>query len=321
MNLEKRWQNWDSIMRNAFADEITKLAEQHPELVILSADIGNRFFDKFKQQFPSRFYNCGIAESNMIGVAAGMALSGLRPLAYTIAPFITARCFEQIRVDVCYHRLAVIIVGMGSGFSYASLNATHHSLEDIGILRLLPNMKVVCPGDPIEVRLCLRDAFRQNDPVYIRLGKKGEPMIHPQEFDFKIGRARLVRTGSDICFLSTGAILPEVIRASEELASRNISAEVTSFHTVKPLDTEYLSEVFSRFPCVVTVEEHGRAGGLGGSIAEWLVDHPGVKARLLRIGIPDQFLYEAGDQKYARELFGLTGPSIAGAAMQSLSLV
>src|SRR5215467_4329085 len=143
-------------MRNAFADELTKLGSEEPCVVMLSGDIGNRLFDKFKDRHPGRFLNCGVAEANMTGVAAGMAMCGLRPVAYTITPFVTTRCLEQIRVDVCYHNLPVTIVGVGAGLSYASLNATHHSCEDVAFLRALPNMSIVCPADPVEVRCSLK---------------------------------------------------------------------------------------------------------------------------------------------------------------------
>src|SRR2546430_5284860 len=164
-------------MRNAFATEITSLASEDERLVLLSGDIGNKLFDGYKEKFPERFFNCGVAEANMMGMAAGMALSGMRPITYTITPFTTTRCFEQIRVDVCYHNVPVIIVGVGGGLSYASLGATHHSCEDIALLRMLPNMTVICPGDAIEVRGALRAALRHDGPVYIRLGKKGEPIV------------------------------------------------------------------------------------------------------------------------------------------------
>src|SRR5262245_37500104 len=162
-------------MRNAFAAEVTALAGQDERVVLLMGDIGNRLFNDFRDRHPERFFNCGIAEANMTGMAAGMAACGLRPVTYTIAPFVTTRCLEQVRVDVCYHRLPVTIVGVGAGLSYASLGATHQACEDIAFLRALPGMTVVCPADPLEVRLALRAALRHPGPVYLRLGKKGEP--------------------------------------------------------------------------------------------------------------------------------------------------
>ncbi len=305
-------------MRDAFSDEITKLAAKDPRIVLLSGDIGNRLFDKFKSQFPKRFYNCGIAEANMMSMSAGLALCGLRPVPYTIVPFITTRCFEQIRVDVCYHRLPVTIVGVGGGFSYASLNATHHSCEEIAIMRVLPNMTVICPGDAIEVRLALRAAIKHEGPVYIRLGKKGEPVVHEKEFPFMIGKGVVVRSGSDVCFLNSGLLLPTVVRAAQELEKQGISAKVVSFHTIKPLDDKLLEEVFSSYPLVVTVEEHSQIGGLGGSIAEWLTTRTRFRAQLCRIGTPDVFFYEAGGQEDAREHFGFTPSAIAERTVQTL---
>src|ERR1700759_3535329 len=165
-------------MRNAFADEVLRLGQEDERIVLLSGDIGNRMFDKFKDLCPGRFINCGIAEANMMGVAAGMAMNGLRPIAYTITPFVTTRCLEQIRTDVCYHEAPVTIVAVGAGLAYSGLGPTHHACEDISFLRSIPNMVVICPGDAFEVRAALRASMRQNRPVYIRMGKKGETVVH-----------------------------------------------------------------------------------------------------------------------------------------------
>ena len=194
-------------MRAAFADEIETLAAEDNRIVLLSGDIGNRMFDTFKEKSPDNFYNCGVAEANMTGMAAGMALCGLRPVTYTITAFNTARVLEQIRLDVCFQNLPVIIVGVGGGLSYASLNATHHALEDIAFLRVLPNMTVICPGDAWEVRAALRAALQINGPVYIRMAKKNEPLVHSSMPDFSIGKGLIVREGTDICFLNSGSFI------------------------------------------------------------------------------------------------------------------
>lgn len=298
-------------MRNAFADEATKLAAADSRIVLLSGDIGNKLFDKFKDANEGRFFNCGIAEANMMGVAAGMALSGLRPIIYTITPFTTTRCYEQIRVDACYHNVPVIIVGTGSGLSYAELGPTHHSCEDLAILRVLPNMTVLAPADEVELRQCMRAALRQDGPVYIRIGKKGEKIIPKADDRFEIGHSITVREGSDVCLIGTGTLMPIVMEAAEALAEKGVTARVESFHTIKPLDESTLSEVFSRHAIVAVVEEHSRIGGLYGSIAEWLARQNGMKARLISFGTDDEFMHEVGTQEYARAKYGLTADNIS----------
>jgi transketolase len=298
-------------MRNAFADEVTKLGMADPRVVLLSGDIGNKLFDKFKDNNEGRFLNCGIAEANMMGVAAGMALSGLRPIIYTITPFTTTRCYEQIRVDACYHNVPVIIVGTGSGLSYAELGPTHHSCEDLAIMRVLPNMTVLAPADEVELRQCLRAAFKLKGPVYIRIGKKGEAIIPKKDDQFEIGRSITVREGSEVCLIGTGTLLPTVLQAAELLAAKGITARVESFHTIKPLDEKTVGDAFSRYPVVAVVEEHSRIGGLAGSIAEWLAKNEGIKGRLISFGTDDDFMHEIGTQDYARAKYGLTAENIA----------
>jgi transketolase len=304
-------------MRNAFADELTQLAEQDPRLILLSGDIGNKLFDKFKDVDDLRFYNCGIAEANMMGVSAGMALSGLRPFVYTITPFTTTRCFEQIRVDVCYHKAPVVIVGTGAGLSYAELGPTHHSLEDIAILRTLPGMRIVAPCDSIELRLALRAALEDDSPTYIRIGKKGEADIHPNPPKFKIGKAIIVRPGNDVSMLCAGSMMLETLKAADILAAKGVSAEVVSFHTVKPLDESYLQSAASSFKLLATVEEHGRIGGFGSAVSEWRA-RTNCNLQQISFGADDEFMHEVGSQDYARKKYGLTAENIATRMIEAL---
>lgn len=297
-------------MRNALAEEIYCLAKEDARVVMLSGDIGNRLFDKYKESFPDRFFNCGVAEANMMGVAAGLALSGFRPIAYTITPFITYRCIEQIRVDVCYHNAPVIIVGVGAGLSYASLGASHHSCEDIAMMRSLPGMQVVCPADPWEVKSSLEAALHSNLPTYIRIGKKGEPKIHPSRPNLTIGHAIRIREGNDICVLSCGTVLPEVISAADNLANRHEVA-IYSFHSVKPLDAELLEHVFRSYALVVTVEEHSTVGGFGSAVAEWKCDQISNQADLLRIGTKDEFIHTTQHHVDAKRLWKLDAQAIS----------
>jgi transketolase len=306
-------------MRNAFADELTRLGDEDSRIVMLSGDIGNRLFDKFKANHAARFFNCGVAEANMMGVAAGLAMNGLRPVAYTIAPFVTTRCLEQIRTDVCYHEAPVTIVAVGAGLAYSGLGPTHQACEDIAFLRALPNMVVICPGDAYEVRSALRAAMKQDRPAYIRLGKKGEPLVHRGPLDdFQIGKAITIADGKDVCLLSTGNILPEAIEAAQKLEQQGISAAVVSFHTVKPLDEDCLEQVFDRFALVATLEEHSLIGGFGAAVAEWLVDSQTRPRQFIRFGTPDAFFKKSGEQEYAREELGLTARHIADQIVHAL---
>ena len=305
-------------MRNTFAHELTALAAEDPRLVVLSGDIGNRLFDDFKEAAPERFYNCGIAEANMTGVAAGLALTGFRPVTYTITPFAVVRCLEQIRVDVCYHGLPVIIAGTGSGLSYAELGPTHHSLDDVAFMRALPGMTVVCPCDRTEVRLALRAALAQDGPVYLRLGKKGEPHLHRADPEFSLGRAITLRQGTDACILSSGPITGVALSCADLLAQKGISVRVESVHTVKPLDTGLLEGLCGSYPVVAVVEEHSLIGGLGSAVAQWMAAQQGPTFRLLSFAAPDRFLEQVGSQEYARLLIGLTPERMSESLLKAL---
>lgn len=294
-------------MRNAFADEILKLALADERIVVLSGDIGNRLFDKFKAAMPTRFYNCGVAEANMISLASGLASSGLRPVCYTITPFVTTRCLEQIKLDVCYHNMPVTIVGTGSGLSYAALGSTHHSFEDLAIMRSLPGMNVLAPADALELRAAMCWAFAQNQPAYLRIGKKGEPVL-TEEAAFTTGRWQCLRTGSSATLLACGTILSEVLAAADLLAKENIQAAVWNCASVKPLDFETLSHLGSS--PVFSIEEHSVLGGFGSAVAEFLSGRTNPP-RLIRLGIPDEFLHDCGEQEEARVYCGLDAVSLS----------
>jgi transketolase len=291
----------DALMRNAFAQQLAFLAENNPDLVFLSGDIGNRLFNKYKELYPKRFINCGVAEANMTSMAAGLALEGLKPITYTIAAFNTVRCLEQIRNDICYHKLPVIIVGVGAGLSYASLGGSHHCLEDISFLRALPNMQVLCPSDPVEVKLLLTKALASKKPTYLRLGKKGEPIIHQQDPNLTIGKAHLVKPGNKHLLITTGTMLSTALT----IAGSDPQFAVASFHTIKPLDIEFLTEACDKYQSWVSIEEHSLIGGLGSAIAEWLITQK-KKPPYLRCGTPDVFAPSIGSKAYLLQQYELT---------------
>jgi transketolase len=303
-------------MRNAFAQVVTKLAIQNPNLVLLAGDIGNRMFDTFKAKYPDRFYNCGVAEAGMTGIAAGLAVSGLQPITYTITPFNTLRCLEQIRDDVCYPDLPVILVGTGAGLSYANLGATHHSMDDIAALRILPNMHVICPGDPVEVKLAVTAALALKRPTYIRIGKKGEPVVHAQLPSFQVGRGITLQEGTDIALISVGNVLPMAQDCAQLLTDKGLSTGLVSFHTVKPLDDVLLMELFNRYQQIAVIEEHGLAGGAGSAILEWGCAHRVDLRKLRCFGGPDRFLTACGNQQQARHSIGLEPTTIVQSLVQ-----
>jgi len=298
-------------MRNAFAKEITRLAKSSSKLVLLSGDIGNRLFDEYKDIPNSNFLNCGVAEANMMGVAAGLAMSGLKPIVYTITPFTTTRCLEQIRVDVCYHNVPVIIIGTGSGLSYASLGPTHHSLEDFAIFRALPNITILAPSDSVELKKCLNEALKMNTPVYIRIGKKGEEVLTKESTPLKIGKSINYKRGNEVCLIGTGTIMSEVLKASKLLESKGISTCVEGFHTIKPLDTRSLKRLFSLFDVISVIEEHSSIGGLFGAISEWrALENNFYNTQVISFGTKDEFMHEIGTQQHARKINGINALNI-----------
>lgn len=305
-------------MRNAFSKIVTDLAEINTNIVMLTGDIGNRLFDTFKYKYSNRFYNCGVAEAGMTGIAAGLASCGLQPLTYTITPFNTLRCLEQIRNDICYPNLPVIIVGTGSGLSYSNLGITHHSMEDIGVMRMLPNMHVVCPADPVEVKLAVADALRLKRPTYIRLGKKGEPVVHTEPPPFEIGKGITVRQGDDIVLLSVGSMLSVALQCAELIAETGASVRVVSLHTVKPLDEPLLEELFLNYRVIAVLEEHGLAGGAGSAVLEWGCSRHLDLGKTRCFGGPDRFLTACGNQQQARDQIGLNAEAITHELLKAL---
>lgn len=305
-------------MRNEFAKIITELSIVKKDIVLLAGDIGNRLFDNFKKNNPERFYNCGVAEANMTGVASGLASSGFKPVTYTITPFNTARCFEQIRLDICYPNLPVIIVGTGSGLSYASLGATHHSMEDISILKTLPNLQIICPADKKEVREAFIKAYESNKPTYIRLGKKGEPLIHKKKPNFQIGKSIFLKKGNDVALLGVGNALSIAAKCEEELFKKKIKCDLVSFHTPKPLDKKLLNNLFKSNKLIAIIEEHGLIGGVGSSVLEWANENKLDTKNVLRFGGPDKFLTGCGNQTEARKFIGLTSNKICDRILKIL---
>jgi len=306
-------------VRTAFFDELLRLGELDKRIMLVVGDLGFGVVTEFVERLPQQFLNAGVAEQNMTGLAAGMALSGRIAVTYSIANFPTLRCLEQIRNDVCYHNANVKIVAVGGGFTYGSLGPSHHATEDIAIMRTLPNMLVVAPGDPVEARLAARAILAHPGPCYLRLGRGGEASVHlSNNLPLRLGEAIVVREGSDVTLISTGAVLPEVVVAADRLRERGLGVRVLSMHTVKPLDVEAVRRAGRETDVVLTIEEHSVIGGLGGAVAECLMEADHRPTTFRRLGLRETFSSEVGDQTYLRTRYGLDADGIVHAVEKTL---
>lgn len=292
-------------MRTAFIKTLSELAKTDERIWLLCGDLGYSVLESFAQNFPKRFVNVGVAEQNMIGIATGLALSGKVVFIYSIANFPTLRCLEQIRNDICYHNANVKIVSVGAGFTYASHGYTHHGIEDMAILRTLPNMTVIAPGDPVETELATRAMLDLASPCYMRLGKAGEPIVHQIPPEFHIGKMIPVQTGKDALLISTGGMLPIAIATSQQALNHNLKIAVWSCPFISPIDEESVILAASQFTLIITLEEGTTKGGLGGSIAEIIVGISERKTTLLPMGVNKQIIFHAYNQEQMREIIGL----------------
>jgi transketolase len=308
-------------MRTAFIAELLECAEQDPSIWLVTGDLGYSVLEPFAERFPDRYVNAGVAEQNMVGVAAGLARSGATVFVYSIANFPTFRCLEQVRNDVCYAGAAVTIVSVGSGFSYGAHGSTHHAIEDLAVMRSLPGIVVVSPGDPNETRFATRALAGLRGPAYLRLGKAGESSVDACDRDhFALGQMRLVRDGNDVTVLATGSVLAIVEVAAETLERDGISTRVYSAHTLKPFDAVTLQRAISETGGIVTVEEHRLVGGLRSAVAEALLDVPDRPLREIRsLGVGPDALLRTGDQAHLRAVSGLTEDAISDAVRGVLS--
>lgn len=301
-------------MRDTFVKTLAALAKEDPSIELVTGDLGFGVLKPFYEALPDQFTNAGIAEQNMTALAAGMALEGKTVFTYSIGNFPTLRCLEQIRNDCAYLQANVKIVCVGGGLVYGSLGMSHHATEDIAVLRALPGVMVICPGDLVEAEEAVKAIARTEGTVYLRLGRGGEPRVHETRPGFQIGKAiPLCETGAeppDVALFSTGAILSEVAEARKLLQGQGLRVAQYSFPTVKPLDGAVALDCARRTRRIVTVEEHNIVGGFGGAVSE-VLSGSGLPTRLLRLGLPDTYCSEVGSQDYLRAWFGLRGPQLA----------
>ncbi len=276
-------------MRRAFSNAICRAAEKDPAVMFLTGDLGYQVFDEFIAKFGPRYVNAGIAEAQMVAMAAGLAKEGFRPIVYSIASFMTARPFEQIRVCVSYPNYPVLIVGAGGGYAYSSGGITHHAGDDLALMSLLPGMTVTAPCDPLEIGALLPQLLKLDGPAYMRIGKFGEPEVRCDE-PAVLGRARLLMRGGRVALVTTGALAAVAQAAVTELRQEGITPSLYHFHTVKPLDTAALGKITGEAGSIIVAEESSPVGGLASAIANWMAFGKN-KARLIRLGTPDSFLF------------------------------
>ena len=301
-------------MRDTFVRTLIEEAKKNENIELITGDLGFGVLKPYFEQLPNQFTNAGIAEQSMTGIAAGMALCGKTVFTYSIGNFPTLRCIEQIRNDCAYHHANVKIVCVGGGFVYGSLGMSHQATEDIAIMRALPEVTVVCPGDLVEAAEATKAIANMPGTVYLRLGRGGEKRIHNKIDNFQIGKAIKIQDakedcGKKIALFSTGAILDEATEAVKMLEEAGIGVEEYSFHTVKPIDKDVILDCAGRYDYIVTVEEHNIIGGFASAVSEVLSDSD-EKARLIKIGLNDEYCSKVGNQKYLREQYGLGAENI-----------
>lgn len=298
-------------MRNAFTNTIVDACKERDDIFIISGDAGLGVFDEFKEQYSGRFLNLGIAEQNMIGFAGGLAMTGHKVCLYNIIPFLLYRCYEQVRNDICYQELPVVLTGIGSGVTYALQGMTHYSIEDIGIARTLPNLTVISPIDPVEAKLSAEYSLKSKNPVYVRLAKRGEPVFHSNE-DFDITMPQVLRDGEEIALLFHGTVSQEVMKAYDELVNDGIHPMLVSVPMLQPLNDTALLNIVKNIKRVVSVEEHYENSGLGNILSN-LFSRLNIPMKLKRLGIPYGFIHDIKDQNGMREHFGISAAGIVKA--------
>ncbi len=296
-------------MRKTSLNNIYQLAQKDERVVFIGSDLGPGVLSEFKRNIPERFFMEGISEQYIIGMAAGLAFDGFIPYVNTIATFLTRRCFEQLAVDLCMHDLPVRLIANGGGLVYAPLGPTHQAIEDIGILRTLPNMTIVAPCDADEMARLIDASLHWPHPMYIRLAKGGDPLFSKSELGFEIGKGIKLKHARDVLLVTTGITTQIGLQTSESLSKENIDCGVFHMHTIKPFDHDGLFEAAESVKLIITIEEHVLNGGLGSAVLEAFSDH-GLEKKIIRLGIPDVFAKKYGSQELLMSEFGLDQETI-----------
>jgi transketolase len=305
-------------VRSTAIKTLADAASGGADIHLFTADLGFKVLDPFRDAHPHRFTNVGVAEANMVGIAAGMALSGKRPVCYSMVPFLFMRAFEQVRLDVVAARLPVVLIGVGGGLSYGSEGMSHHAIEDLAMARSLPGLRVIAPGDPHETVAAVKLALREAGPTFIRLGKNGDPHLHPGPLSDLSRPVTLHGEGSHIVLLATGHILGAAVAACKRLTSRGIQVRLVSVPMIKPFDHGFIRRIASDAESIFTLEEHSVIGGLGSQVAEILLEERYTK-RFLKLGLPDVYCTTHGTLDWLRTQYGLDPEGIAKRIVEHLA--
>ena len=304
-------------MRTTFINTLTEMARRDEKIMCIIGDTGFSVFEDFEREFGDRFVNVGIAEQNFVSFGAGLAAMGMKPYIYNVVSFMTLRAMEQILLDVCYQENPVVLVGVGGGFAYATAGPTHHALQDIAMLSAIPNMTVVCPGDPVEMKAVMLASADYGKPLYIRIGRSVDPVVHQTPIDIEIGRAIPMKAGTEASIFVTGVMLQTAVEVQERLEKDGISAALYSMPTVKPIDEEAVLQAASAGRPVYAIEEHSVIGGLGDAVARVLTEHH-CSSGLRKFGVRDEFVPVTGTREYLDDLFGISAEKITEAIREEL---
>lgn len=306
-------------MRKTFVDTLAEISRKDERVMCIIGDTGFSVFEEYEKEFGNRFVNVGIAEQNFVSFGAGLAAMGMKPFIYNVASFMVYRAFEQIELDICYQENPVVLVGVGGGHAYGTAGPTHHAYFDIALMSQLPNMTVISPADPVEMREVMLAVHQYNKPVYIRIGRSVDPVIHEKSIEFQIGKAIKMRDGNDAVLFATGTMVKDAVKVCGLLEEMNINAALYSMPTIKPIDADTVKYYVDKNIPIFTIEEHSVKGGLGSAVGDFVLEYGKSSKTLYRFGFPDTFAPVTGTREYLNELYGMGAAAIADKIKKKLN--
>lgn len=306
-------------MRSTFVNTLTELARKNDKVICVIGDTGFSVFEQFEREFKERFINVGIAEQNFVSVGAGLAAMGMKPYIYNVVSFMTLRSMEEIVLDICYQENPVVLVGVGGGHAYGPAGPTHHAYFDIAMMRMMPNMTVICPADPIEMKAAMEASDFFDKPLYIRIGRSVDPVVHQKPISFEIGKGICMREGTDGVLFVTGTMVKDAVSACDQLKDMGLDIALYSMHTIKPIDTALIQKCMEQYPAIFTLEEHSINGGLGSAVGDVILES-GAKNNVLfkKFGFPDTFAPVTGSREYLNAYYGVDAKSVAERIKEAL---